>query len=75
MPDKEGMGDLQPAMPPEWIGAHPGRPYAGFGRRAARRGWALVRVLVLAGLTGLLVALIVATIFGAIVIAINGKLP
>jgi hypothetical protein len=30
---------------------------------------------VLAAFTGLLVALIIATIFGALVIAINGKLP
>ena len=31
--------------------------------------------VVLTGLTGLLIALIIATIFGALVIAINGKLP
>jgi hypothetical protein len=62
-------------MPPEWVGARAGRGRGGFGRRTARRGSALVRAVVLTGLTGLLVALIVATIFGALVIAINGKLP
>jgi len=62
-------------MPPEWVGARAGRRRGGFGRRTARRGWALVRAIVLTGLTGLLVALILATIFGALVIAINGKLP
>jgi hypothetical protein len=62
-------------MPPEWIGARGGRPSAGFGRRTARRGWALVRAIALTAFTGLLAALIVATVFGAIVIAINGQLP
>ena len=74
MPEMQGTGGPQPAMPPEWVGAR-GRPPAGFGRRTARRGWALVRAIVLAAFTGLLVALIIATIFGALVIAINGKLP
>ena len=75
MPESQGLGGLQPAMPPEWVGARAGPPRGGFGRRTARRGWALVRALVLAAFTGLLVALIFATIFGALVIAINGKLP
>ena len=75
MPDSEGVGSPQPAMPPEWIGARAARPRGGFGRRTARRRWALVRAIALAAFTGLLVAMIVATIFGAIVIAINGKLP
>jgi hypothetical protein len=75
MPDNEVVGSPQPAMPPEWIGARAPMPRGGFGRRAARRGWALVRAIVLVALTGLLVAMIVATIFGALVIAINGKLP
>jgi hypothetical protein len=75
MADEGWMREPQTAMPPEWIGAQGGRPPASFGRRSARRGWALLRALVLAGLTGLLIALIVATILGAIIIAINGKLP
>jgi hypothetical protein len=75
MPELQGTGGPQPAMPPDWVGARAGRTRGGFGRRTARRGWALVRALVLAVLTGLLVALIIATIFGALVIAINGKLP
>lgn len=75
MAESQRMGGSQPAMPPEWVGARAGRPPGGFGRRTARRGWALVRAVALAALTGLLIALIVATIFGALVIAINGKLP
>jgi hypothetical protein len=75
MPELQGMGGPQPAMPPEWVGARAGRARGGLGRRTARRGWALVRAIALAVLVGLLVALIVATIFGALVIAINGKLP
>jgi hypothetical protein len=34
-----------------------------------------VRAIALMAFTGLLVAMIVATVFGALVIAINGKLP
>ena len=75
MAESQRMGAPQPAMPPEWVGARAGRGRGGFGRRTARRGWALARAIVLTGLTGLLVALILATIFGALVIAINGKLP
>jgi hypothetical protein len=41
----------------------------------ARRGWALVRTFVLVFLTGLLIAMVLATAFGALVIAINGELP
>jgi hypothetical protein len=41
----------------------------------ARRGWALVRGVGLIGFTGFLVALIVATVFAGLVIAINGRLP
>ena len=75
MPETKGVGGPQPAMPPEWVGARAGRNRGGFGRRTARRGWALVRAIALAAFTGLLVALIIATMFGALVIAINGKLP
>ena len=70
-----GIGRPQPAMPPEWIGAQGGRPRAGFGVRTARRGWALVRAIALAVGTGVLVALIVAAVFGLIVIAVNGEFP
>jgi hypothetical protein len=45
------------------------------GMRAARRGAACVRMLFLVGFTGFLVALVIATVFAAVVIAINGRLP
>ena len=61
------MGTPQPAIPPEGIGARAARPRGGFGRRTARRGWALVRAIALAAFTGLLVAMIVATIKGSLV--------
>jgi hypothetical protein len=35
----------------------------------------LIRTAVLVFFTGLLVAMVIATLFGALVIAINGKLP
>jgi hypothetical protein len=41
----------------------------------ARRGAAFVRMVFLVGFTGFLVALVVATVFAAVVIAINGRLP
>ncbi|MET0627656.1 MAG: hypothetical protein ABW033_04270 [Acidimicrobiia bacterium] len=41
----------------------------------AKRGWALVRTVVLVGFTGFLIASVLATIFAGLVIAINGKLP
>jgi hypothetical protein len=75
MPESVGMGSPQPAMPPEWVDARARRPQGGLGQRTVRRGWALVRAITLTTLTGLLVAMIVATLFGAIVIAANGKLP
>jgi hypothetical protein len=59
-------------MPPAVYGARP-RPKV--AERIARRGWALVRTAVLVVITGLLVAMVLATLFGALVIAINGKLP
>ena len=45
------------------------------GMKTARRGVAFVRMLLLVGFTGFLVALVIATIFAGIVIAINGRLP
>jgi hypothetical protein len=45
------------------------------GMRVARRGTALVRMLLLVGFSGFLVATIVATTFAGVVIAINGRLP
>ena len=45
MAESQRMGAPQPAMPPEWVGARAGRRRGGFGRRTARRGWALVRAL------------------------------
>jgi hypothetical protein len=43
--------------------------------RAARRGTALIRAVLLIGFTGFLVAAVVATVFAGLVIAINGRLP
>ena len=51
------------------------RPSSRRGARTARRSWALVRAIVLVGLTGFLIAVIVATIFAGLIIAINGRLP
>ena len=51
------------------------RPNSRRGAHTARRGWALVRAIVLVGLTGFLIAVIVATIFAGLIIAINGRLP
>ncbi len=51
------------------------RPKSRRGARTARRGWALVRAILLVGLTGFLIAVIVATIFAGLIIAINGRLP
>jgi hypothetical protein len=43
--------------------------------RVARRGTAFVRMILLIGLTGFLVAAVLATVFAGLVIAINGRLP
>lgn len=43
--------------------------------QAARRGWALARAALLVLATGTLIALVLATIFVGIVVAIDGKLP
>ena len=64
--------DAQPATPPTVFGT---RQRPNLALRTARRGWALARAGVLIVLTGLLAALVVATLFGLLVIAINGKLP
>ena len=45
------------------------------GMRVARRGVAFVRMLFLVGFTGFLIALVIATVFAGLVIAINGRLP
>ena len=58
-------------MPPLPFGTR--RPPVGV--RAARRGLAFVRMLFLVGFTGFLVALVLATVFAGLVIAINGRLP
>jgi hypothetical protein len=67
-----GSPTAQPATPSTPYGA---RPAPRRGVRAARRGWALVRTIVLVALTGLLIAVVVATIFAGLIIAINGALP
>jgi hypothetical protein len=51
------------------------RPASRRSARVARRGWALVRTVFLVCLTGFLIALVVATIFAGLIIAINGRLP
>jgi hypothetical protein len=45
------------------------------GMRVARRGTALVRMVLLVAFTGLMVATVLATVFAGLVIAINGRLP
>ena len=62
----------QPATPTVFSRA---RARPNLGVRVAKRGWALVRAIVLVGLTGFLIAGVLATIFAGLVIAINGKLP
>ena len=59
-------------MPPAPFGA---RPAPTRGMRAARRGVALGRMVILVGFTGFLVAAVIATVFAGLVIAINGRLP
>jgi hypothetical protein len=59
-------------MPP---GFYRARPRTSIAERTARKGWALVRTGVLVFFVGLLVAIVVAALFGGLVIAINGKLP
>lgn len=62
----------QPAMPPDVAGT---RGRVTVAVRAARRGWALVRGVALVLCAGFLGALVMATLFAALVIAINGRLP
>lgn len=59
-------------MPPMPFGTRRGPT---LGMRIARRGTAFVRMLLLIGFTGFLVAMVVATVFAGLVIAINGRLP
>jgi hypothetical protein len=66
-----GTPASQPATPPVSFGAHPG-PTTGV--RAARRGVALVRMLFLVGVTGFIVAAVVASVVAGLIIAINGRL-
>jgi hypothetical protein len=67
-----GTSTPQPATPPMPLGTRPGRS---LGVRIARRSTAFVRMLLLIGFTGFLVAAVVATVFAALVIAINGRIP
>ena len=67
-----GTPTPQPATPPMSFGARPGPTR---GMRIARRGTAFVRMLLLIGATGFLVAGVLATVFAGLVIAINGRLP
>jgi hypothetical protein len=59
-------------MPPLEYDTRPGTDLA---VKAARRGWALVRTAALVLATGLVFALVLATVFAGLVIAINGELP
>ena len=67
-----GTSTPQPATPSAPFGARPG---PGRGVRVARRGTAVLRMLLLVGFSGFLVALVLATVFAGLVIAINGRLP
>ena len=67
-----GTPTPQPATPPMPFGARSGTSR---GVRVARRSTAFVRMLVLIGFTGFLVAVVVATVFAGLLIAINGRLP
>lgn len=67
-----GSPTPQPATPPMPFGARPG---SGRAVRAAHRGTALVRMVVLIACTGVIVAGVLATVAAALVIAINGRLP
>ena len=67
-----GTPTPQPATPPMPFGERAGTPR---GVRVARRGTAFVRMVLLVGGTGFLVAAVLATVFAGIVIAINGRLP
>lgn len=59
-------------MPP---GFYSTRPATNVAIRTARKGWALLRAGVLVVLTGLLIGVVLAALFGGLVIAINGELP
>lgn len=59
-------------MPPLFNGT---RAAPTLGMRIARRGAALVRMVFLVGFTGFLIALVIATVFAGLVIAVNGRLP
>jgi hypothetical protein len=67
-----GTPTPQPATPDLPFGARTG---PGRGVRVARRGTAFVRMVLLVGITGFLVAGVLATVFAGLVIAINGRLP
>lgn len=67
-----GTPTSQPATPSMPFGARPG---PGRGVKVARRGTAFVRMLLLIGFTGFLVAVVLATVFAGLLIAINGRLP
>jgi hypothetical protein len=45
------------------------------GVKAVKRGNAFVRMLLLIAFMGFLVAVVIATVFAGLVIAINGRLP
>jgi len=67
-----GTSTPQPATSSTPFGTRPG---PGRGVRVARRGTAFVRMLLLVGFSGFLVAVVLATVFAGLVIAINGRLP
>ena len=67
-----GTPTPQPATPPMPFGARSGPATRDAG---GPRGTAFVRMLLLVGFTGFLVAAVLATVFAGLVIAINGRLP
>ena len=62
----------QPATPTVPFGTRPG-PHN--SARVVHRGMAVARMVFLIGVTGFIVAAVVASVFAGIVIAINGRLP
>ena len=68
-----GTPTPQPATPPIPFGARPAPDAAACARPAAAPP--LVRMVLLVGFTGFLVAAVLATMFAGLVIAINGRLP
>jgi hypothetical protein len=66
-----GTPETQPATPPVPFGTRPGPTP---GMRVTRRGVAVFRMVFLVGITGFIVAAVVASVVAGLIIAINGRL-